>query len=169
MIRSDSPGASQDRSFVQTMPTVIRLAHPDADNIASLVQRYWEFDAIPGFGRSQITALLTAFLRQKERGACWLAMKDDQPIGYLLAVYVFSLEHGGMMAEIDEIFVVPEQRSNGVGVALLREAKREMERTGLVRLQLQLSPQNRSARLFYEKNGFQSRGYELLGKSLRAR
>jgi GNAT superfamily N-acetyltransferase len=151
------------------MPIVIRLAHlSDADNIASLVQRYWEFEAIPGFDRSRITILLTAFLRQKERGACWLAMKDDQPIGYLLAVYVFSLEHGGMMAEIDELFVVPEQRSNGVGVALLREAEREMERAGLARVQLQLSPQNRSARLFYEQNGFQARGYELLDKSLRA-
>jgi hypothetical protein len=84
--------------------TVIRLANiSDADHIASLVQRYWEFETIPGFDRPRITTLLAAFLRQKERGACWLAMKVDKPIGYLLAVYVFSLEHGGMMAEIDEL------------------------------------------------------------------
>jgi GNAT superfamily N-acetyltransferase len=151
------------------MPTAIRLAHiADADHIASLVRSYWEFETIPGFERARITALLTAFLRQKERGACWLATKDEQPIGYLLAVYVFSLEHGGMMAEIDELFVVPEQRSNGVGVALLREAEREMARAGLTRVQLQLRPENRRAKLFYEQQGFQPRGFDLLDKSLRA-
>jgi GNAT superfamily N-acetyltransferase len=151
------------------MPTRIQLARTsDAANIASLVQGYWQFETIPGFERSRITDLLSAFMRQKERGACWLAMKDEQPIGYLLAVYVFSLEHGGMMAEIDELFVVPEQRSNGVGVALLREAEREMERAGLTRVQLQLSVKNRRARFFYEQNGFQRRGYVLMDKSLRA-
>jgi GNAT superfamily N-acetyltransferase len=151
------------------MPTAIRLAHTaDAAGIASLVQSYWQFETIPGFERSRITDLLSAFMRQKERGACWLAMKDEQPIGYLLAVYVFSLEHGGMMAEIDELFVVPEHRSNGVGVALLREAEREMERAGLTRVQLQLSLKNRRARFFYEQNGFQRRGYDLMDKSLRA-
>jgi GNAT superfamily N-acetyltransferase len=151
------------------MPAAIRLAQTsDADNIASLVQGYWKFETISGFERSRITTLLTEFLRHRERGACWLAMKDDQPIGYLLAVYVFSLEHGGTMAEIDELFVVPEQRSNGVGVALLREAEREMQRAGLVRVQLQLSPGNRRAKLFYEQNGFQLRGYDLLDKPLRA-
>jgi GNAT superfamily N-acetyltransferase len=151
------------------MPAAIRLAQTsDADSIASLVQSYWKFETISGFERSRITTLLTEFLRHRERGACWLAMQDDQPIGYLLAVYVFSLEHGGTMAEIDELFVVPEQRSNGVGVALLREAEREMQRAGLVRVQLQLSPGNRRAKLFYEQNGFQLRGYDLLDKPLRA-
>lgn len=42
----------------------------------------------------------------------WIAMDADKPIGYLLAVYVFSLEHLGLTAEIDEFYVVPEQRGS---------------------------------------------------------
>src|SRR5271170_6202021 len=98
------------------MSTVIRRARiSDVDDVASLVRLYWEFEDIRGFDRSRITALLTGFLSQDLRGACWLAEGNGRPDGYLLAVYMFSLEHGGMMAEIDELFVVPDKRSLGIG------------------------------------------------------
>jgi hypothetical protein len=32
-----------------------------------------------------------------------VAEQDGQLVGYLLAVYLFSLERGGLMAEIDEL------------------------------------------------------------------
>ena len=37
--------------------------------------------------------------------AAWVALADRVPIGYLLAVYVLSLEHLGLTAEIDEFYV----------------------------------------------------------------
>jgi len=152
------------------MATAARLArHADLVALTSLVQRYWEFERIPGFEPSRITALLRQLLDHPERGRCWLSEETDQPVAYLLAVYVFSLEHGGMMAEIDEFFVLPEQRSRGIGTLLLGEAQRDMAAAGLVRLQLQLATDNSRGRLFYERQGFQSRGYDLLDKPLQER
>ncbi len=102
-----------------------------------------------------------------ERGACWVAEHGAAPAGYLLAVYLFSLEHGGMMAEIDELFVRPNVRGAGFGTALLAESEREMTKAGIVRVQLQLGVTNDRARGFYERHGFRSRsGYELLDKAL---
>lgn len=150
------------------MSNAIRLAHiADAGAIASLVQQYWDFEDIRGFDHPRICALLVEFLRQRERGACWLAEDEGRLTGYLLAVHVFSLEHGGMMAEIDEFFVVPEKRSSGVGAALLRAADRDMAAAGLIRLQLQLGTDNRRGGIFYERHGFRPRaGYELWDKPL---
>jgi GNAT superfamily N-acetyltransferase len=146
----------------------IRLAAVgDAAAIAALVERYWVFESIGGFDQPRIEARLSDLLSQPERGACWVAEGEGRLCGYLLAVFMFSLEHGGLMAEIDELFVSPEMRSAGVGTLLVAAAERDLAGRGLVRLQLQLAADNERARLFYERLGFLPRAYELLDKPLR--
>jgi ribosomal protein S18 acetylase RimI-like enzyme len=87
--------------------------------------------------------------------------------GYLLAVFVFSPEHGGMMAEIDEVFVSRDMRSKGAGSLLMARAERELAARGLLRLQLELAVGNERARLFYTRHNFRRRaGYELIDKPL---
>jgi GNAT superfamily N-acetyltransferase len=71
-----------------------------------------------------------------------------------LAVYLFSFEHGGMMAEIDEFFVLSEKRSLRVGTALLDTAIRAMTQEGITHVQLQLATQNSNGKRFYERHGF---------------
>jgi GNAT superfamily N-acetyltransferase len=146
----------------------IRLATVgDIAAVAGLVERYWEFESIGGFDGPRIEALLCDLLSAPERGACWVAEAEGGLCGYLLAVFMFSLEHGGLMAEIDEVFVSPEMRSAGVGALLVAAVERDLAGRGLVRLQLQLGVDNERARLFYERHGFRSRaGYELLDKPL---
>jgi GNAT superfamily N-acetyltransferase len=148
----------------------VRLATPaDTPSVASLVGRYWEFESIGGFDPPRIEALLGGLLAQPERGACWVAEADGVLCGYLLAVFMFSLEHGGLMAEVDEVFVLPHMRSAKVGSLLLARAERDMAERGLVRVQLQLGVGNQRGRLFYERHGFRRRaGYELLDKPLQA-
>jgi GNAT superfamily N-acetyltransferase len=82
-------------------------------------------------------------------------------------VHVFSLEHGGLMAEIDEFFVLPAARAQGVGGQLLAAAEQALRQRGGVRLQLQLAVANTAARSFYERRGYGGRaGYQLLEKAL---
>jgi GNAT superfamily N-acetyltransferase len=141
----------------------------DVPALATLVQGYWEFESLDGFARARIEMLLTDLLSKPDRGACWLAEADREVCGYLLTVFVFSLEHGGLMAEIDELFVNDELRSAGAGSLLLARADRDLAERGLVRLQLQLGVDNHRARRFYERHGFARRaGYELLDKALEA-
>jgi GNAT superfamily N-acetyltransferase len=146
----------------------VRLAAVgDIAQVAALVERYWEFESIGGFDRRRIVSLLDTWLAAPERGACWVAEADGRLCGYLLAAFMFSLEHGGMMAEIDELFVSPDMRSAGVGALMVATAERELAERGMVRLQLQLGVDNHGARRFYERRGFLPRaGYELLDKPL---
>jgi GNAT superfamily N-acetyltransferase len=126
----------------------------DVAGIALLVRHYWELECIVGFDQSRVTHVLRELLSKPDRGAGWVADSDGRIGGYLLAVFVFSLEHGGMMAEIDELFVAPTQRSTGVGSLLLEAAQRDLAASGTVRLQLQLNVENKRGRQFYLRNGF---------------
>src|SRR3974390_1472444 len=106
--------------------SVRAAAAGDIAGLVSLVRGYWEFEAIHGFDPSRIEALLRGFLSAPERGTWWVAEADGRLYGYLLAVYVFSLEHGGVMAEIDELFVADSVRSAGAGSLLLAHAERSL-------------------------------------------
>ena len=152
------------------MRSLVRLARDsDLENLASLVAHYWEFENIEGFDRARIITLLADLLSQPKLGSCWVAEEGGRLVGYLLAVYLFSLEHGGMMAEIDEFFVLSEKRSLHTGTALLDTASQAMTQDGITQLQLQLSSQNSNAKRFYEQHGFRSiSGRDILSKTLRA-
>ena len=110
----------------------------------------------------QSQAFLTALGRTE-----WVAWDADSPVGYLLAVFVFSLENGGLTAEIDEFFVLESHRGRGIGVHLLATCERYLSEAGCTNVALQLARGNDAAREFYRRNGYAPRnGYELLEKDL---
>ena len=119
----------------------------DVAGIAALAERYWEFEGIGGFDRPRIESILGNLIcgARNSARAGW-RRPDGRLCGYLVAVFMLSLEHGGLMAEIDEVFVSQDMRSTGLGSLLVTTAERELAERGLRRLQLQLGADNERAR-----------------------
>lgn len=139
----------------------------DLDVLLPMVEQYWKFEAIEGFDAARIRGLLTRVIDDASLGRAWLARIYDEPAGYLLAVYVFSLEHQGLTAEIDEFFVMPQHRGVGVGTRMLDAAEAQFRVEGCTNVSLQLGRSNESARRFYRQHGFDDRdGFELVSKNL---
>jgi GNAT superfamily N-acetyltransferase len=142
-------------------------ASGDVPALLALVRRYWHFEGIEGFEALRVELVLQGLLADPRLGAVWIAESEGRLQGYLIAVLVLSVEHQGMMAEIDELFVMPEARSCGVGGRLLAAAETALAARGCVRVQLQLGVANTAGRAFYEHRGYAPRrGYELLDKRL---
>lgn len=149
------------------MTRVRRARAKDTSALLPLVAAYWDFEAIAGFEAQRVTPHLERLLSEPNLGAGWIALAEGTAVGYLLAVYVFSLEHMGLTAEIDEFFVIPPERGGRVGSELLRNAEIEFARVGCTNVSLQLSRGNDAARRFYRRHGYTERsGYELLDKML---
>lgn len=141
----------------------------DIPELLSLVRRYWDFEGIEGFAALRIELVLQSLLAEPRLGTVLVAEADSRLVGYLAAVTVLSIEHQGLMAEIDELFVLPEARSRGAGGQLLAAAEAALAAAGCVRLQLQLSSANAPGRAFYEHRGYRPRaGYRLFDKPLAA-
>jgi GNAT superfamily N-acetyltransferase len=139
----------------------------DIPALLPLVEEYWRFEDISPFDPARVGRELERALSDPALMSGWIALARGQAVGYLLAVYVFSLEHLGLTAEIDEFFVLPSARSRGLGEALLRQAETEFLRRGCTNVALQLSRGNERARLFYRTLGYRERsGFELLDKML---
>lgn len=146
----------------------VRAAIPaDVPALLALVRRYWEFEGIDGFDALRVELTLQRLLATPALGAAWVAAAGGSLAGYLIAVYVLSIEHQGLTAEIDEFFVLPQARTQGIGAQLLAAAERALAARGCVRLQLQLAVDNAAARSFYARRGYAPRpGYALLDKPL---
>jgi GNAT superfamily N-acetyltransferase len=139
----------------------------DVPSLLPLVEQYWIFEDVAGFDGVAVARELERLCADPLLGSGWIATVKGAAVGYLLAVYVFSLEHLGLTAEIDEFFVLPSARGNGVGEALLRQAEDEFARRGCTNVSLQLGRGNDRARAFYRAHGYGERaGFELLDKTL---
>lgn len=150
------------------MATQIRRATAgDLSALLPLVRDYWRFEGISGFDLRRVEGELVRLLSAPSLGSGWVATDGGVVVGYLLAVYVFSLEHLGMTAEIDELFVLPPYRGQRAGRALLAAAEAEFVRAGCTNVSLQLSRGNEAARAFYHDAGYTARsGFQLLEKTL---
>ena len=139
----------------------------DVPALLPLVEQYWNFEDIEGFDAARIGAVLGRMLSEPALGSGWIATVDGKAMGYLLVVYVYSLEHRGLTAEIDEFFVLPSARGRGLGERLLGLAEAEVARRGCTNVSLQLGRGNDRARAFYRRHGYGERaGFELLDKML---
>ena len=152
-----------------TQAIKIQTAVPtDIETLLPMVEQYWRFENIEGFDAGRMRSLLLRVLEDANLGRAWLATVYGEPAGYLLAVYVFSLEHQGLTAEIDEFFVLPQYRSLGFGSRLLAKAEAQFLIEGCTHVSLQLGRGNEAARKFYRRNGFEDRaGYDLVSKTLK--
>lgn len=149
------------------MVDIRKASAGDVSALLPLVEKYWSFEGISGFESSRVAAQLERVLSEPRLGAGWVATANGLAVAYLLAVYVFSLEHLGVTAEIDEFFVTSAHRGRGIGANLLAAAESEFRRVGCTNVSLQLSRGNSSARAFYHCHQYSERsGFELLEKML---
>ncbi|NOS81995.1 MAG: GNAT family N-acetyltransferase [Nitrospira sp.] len=91
-----------------------------------------------------------------------LACDADQgePLGFLALYESIALYAEGSFGTIPELFVRPAYRSNGVGAALLSEAKRMGEAMGWRRIEVTTPPLPQFDRTlaFYQQQGFSISG-----------
>jgi ribosomal protein S18 acetylase RimI-like enzyme len=142
--------------------------HDDIGDIVHLVSEYWAFEGLDGFDDGEVAEQLDYLLSDRRLGDVWVCGTPGGLAGYLVAVYVFSLEHKGLTASIDEFFVLPAVRGRGLGQSLLAAAEARFRELRCTNVSLQLARENDGARLFYRDRGYADRsGFELLDKNLR--
>ena len=147
-------------------PQIVQARVEDVDTLSELVRDYWRFEGIDGYDAAVCERTLTAFFSRASYGCGWIVWIGEKAAGYLIACYVFSLEHGGLPAEIDELFLRAPYRSAGLGRRLLETAEVEFRARGCTNVALQLGRENPDAKRFYRRCGYLPRDYELMHKML---
>lgn len=105
-------------------------------------------------------------LRSPGKGGVWLIRVEGSAIGYFVLTLAFSLEFGGVFSLLDELYVVPQSRSQGIGSATLHFAEERSRELGAATLRLETGTDNPDAVRFYERHGLRREERYLMTKRL---
>lgn len=87
-------------------------------------------------------------------GSAWFVRVNAQPVGYVVMTLGWSIEYGGRVAVVDELYVLPEFRGHGIGRRVLAQMRAEARRAGIRKLFLEVESFNRRAKALYARTGF---------------
>ena len=135
----------------------LRLASAtDEDLILRLVRAYHEFEDIR-LTDAQRAAAVQALLGDRERGAIWLVLRGELAVGYIALCFGYSIEFAGRDAFVDEFYILPEHRGQGLGLGALKRIKDEARKQGVKALHLEVARANSRARKLYSRVDFEAR------------
>lgn len=130
----------------------IRAAAPaDAGDAARLLHAFnTEFDAFtPGevFLEERVSQLVSS-------AEITVFLVGEGPDGVAVLRFRPALWADGLDAHLEELYVTPDRRGEGMGRALLEAVIREARRRGAVRIDLGTGDTDTAARALYESAGF---------------
>jgi GNAT superfamily N-acetyltransferase len=87
---------------------------PDLPLLQQFVRAYYLEDG-HSFREDSQPAALAALVGDEPLAGAWLIRLDGRPVGYVVLALTFSVEAGGREACVDEFYLVPEMRNQGLG------------------------------------------------------
>ena len=76
--------------------------------------------------------------------------------GYIVVSFVFAMEYAGLAAVVDDFYVRPEARGEGLGKAALAAARRACEDLGVRAMRVEVGVDNLVAQAVYRSAGFEA-------------
>ena len=95
----------------------------------------------------------------------YMLVCDGNNVGYCVTMKTYSVEAGGITIWIDELFVLEEYRSKGLGRELFKYIEENGEKK-LRRIRLEVELENGRAISLYKKMGFEPAPYDGMWKTI---
>ncbi|MBM3666604.1 MAG: GNAT family N-acetyltransferase [Actinobacteria bacterium] len=133
-------------------PAEVRIAVAgDADSIARLFTDFNREFGEPTPERGLVAERIADHI---ERAHSTFLLAGEGPDGFAQLRYRASLYIAGLEAHLQELYVVPALRGEGIGRALLEAALREAREAGAGYIDLGTGDDDTAARALYESAGF---------------
>jgi GNAT superfamily N-acetyltransferase len=87
-------------------------------------------------------------------GRILAARLGGELVGVAVISFLWTLEHGGPAAWLDEVYVLPSRRGQGIGRKLVEAAMQVARDSGCIALDLEVDSGHEAAERLYERMGF---------------
>jgi ribosomal protein S18 acetylase RimI-like enzyme len=135
------------------------------EDIPLLIELMASFYAESGYELDQPLAekAFAVLLSREHFGCVWLIDECGRPVGYIVVTFRFGMEYGGLMACLDDLYVLPEFRNKGLSTAALGHVRVFCEEMGIRAITVEVSPDNGPAQKVYRRFGLtEAPGRQLL-------
>lgn len=90
-------------------------------------------------------------------GRVWVIEESGKAVGYVVALFGWSLEFHGRDCFLDELYIEPEFRGRGAGTQAMALVEAELRTLGVRAMHLEVERSNTGAQRFYASLGFEDR------------
>ena len=132
--------------------SIRRARRADSRQFLGLVLALARFEGLPPPSEAGKTRLVDDVFR-KRRVKLFVATREDKLVGYALYFYNYSSFLAKPTLYLEDLYVLEEYRSQGVGFALFRRCVEEAISRGCGRMEWAVLTWNSKAMKFYEKLG----------------
>lgn len=134
-----------------------RITLQDKDFYINCVKNFYGSDAVlHSIPDDFIQKTFDELMHSDTYAICYIFEKENKKEGYALLAKTFSQEAGGEVLWIDEIYVLPEYRNQGLGSEFFKFLK---EKSNASRFRLEFCPDNTRAIEVYKNQGFKPLNY----------
>ena len=153
---------------MNSLPAVRRAEPADIDQLAALAVRFYSEE---GFGTPADALLVNLeMLVNSSAAQVLIGEADGRAAAFAVTTMNPGLEHR-LVAELQDLYVLPEHRGRGVATALIDEVKTWAARRGCEVLDIVIDAHGALRHdlvAFYRKRGFHDQGRRLVSASLTA-
>jgi GNAT superfamily N-acetyltransferase len=131
------------------------MRQAERDDIPTLLTLMSEFYAESGYVLDEALAerAFSTILADERLGYVWLIDEENQIVGYVVLTLRFGMEYGGLMACLDDLFVVPHSRNKGLSTKALAEVRDFCETVGIRAITVEVGFKNAPAQAVYRRLG----------------
>jgi len=131
-----------------------KITAADEEIYLSMAKDFYTSDAVLfKIDEKNITDTFDELMRSDMYAECFIFEREGHAAGYSLLAKTYSQEAGGMVVWIEEIFVIPEYRSKGLGKEFFQYL--DMNRPERIkRMRLEADSGNVDAMALYERMDF---------------
>ncbi len=136
------------------MSLTIRPARRDEGPLVlALIRELAAYERLEHEVKADLPAIEAMLFTDHARAFCDIAELDGVPVGFAFWFYNLSTFEGRHGIYLEDLFVRPEARGRGVGLALMAHLARRCEAEGLARMDWAVLDWNTPARDFYDRLG----------------
>jgi GNAT superfamily N-acetyltransferase len=132
---------------------VSRAAAADRDAVCDLLRAQFKEHGIDLPDRL-VSAGLDGHFADTSRGAVLVARSENAIVGFAILATTWTVEHGGHVVWLDELYVLPSVRNSGVGTQLLEHALDTAREMGCLAVDLEVDVEHARAENLYARAGF---------------
>ncbi len=144
---------------ILTARTIERARLADIPALVELMSQFYA-ESSYALDREWAAASFAQLLREEARGAVWIARRGTEPAGHVVLALRHSMEFGGLAGVIDDLFVRPQFRRQGVGSALISALLAACRELHVAAAHVEVDPSNVAAWALYQAFGLRGHSTE---------
>lgn len=147
-------------------PMLRRVTPAEREELLALARAFHAEDGHPLDTGGELAVALTCAGHPLARG--YLIVQEGSTAGYCVLTLGFGIEFGGPDIFLDDLYLLPSARGQGLGRKVMAAIEGEARGLGARAIHLVVAPGNARAQRLYRASGFARMDYVLMSKRVRS-